>query len=222
MSFGVDAYYFVSDISSDESLDELFAFAKSKGSLGAVVNSAGVSGVGDDPAKTFIIDLLGTKNIVEAALKVAEKDMVVVLISSMMGYVIPANPDLEALMMNPEKEESMKALVEMCKGDSNVAYNMSKRGVQVMAEKYATAFGKKGARIVSVSPGIIMTPMAKLAAKEHPEQLAYMESLSAAGRNGEPGDIAAVVEFLASDKASFITGADLRVDGGLIKNFPMV
>lgn len=84
-----------------------------------------------------------------------------------------------------------------------------------MVEEYASKFGEKGLRIVSVSQGIIMTPMAKKAAAEHKEKMDYMESVTPARRTGTPEDIAKAVRFLASDEASFITGTDLKVDGGL-------
>ena len=63
-----------------------------------------------------------------------------------------------------------------------------------------------------------MTPMSKKAMEDHPEQMEYMKSITPAGRNGEPEDIANLMYFLVSDKASFITGTDILIDGGLTIN----
>ena len=77
-------------------------------------------------------------------------------------------------------------------------------------------YGQKGARIVSVSPGIIMTPMAQKAAEEHPERMQKMKEMTPLRRNGQPEDIADVVKFLLSGDARFITGTDILVDGGML------
>ncbi len=106
--------------------------------------------------------------------------------------------------------------------DSDNAYNFSKKGVHMLVKKWATQFGEKGARIVSLSPGIIMTPMSELAATDHPERMAFMKQMTPAGRNGMPEDIARAIEFLVDDKSSFITGTDLLVDGGLTNRLPEI
>ncbi|MDO5725148.1 MAG: SDR family oxidoreductase [Tissierellia bacterium] len=149
-----------------------------------------------------------------------DKGGVVLLIASMMGHVVPPNPEYDKYLQEPDLDGAIDKLVEFTNNHSDVAYNFSKRGVHLMVRKNAQEFGKKGLRILSVSPGIIMTPMAKKAAEAHPEQMNYMKSVTPAGRNGEPEDIANAVEFLTSDKASFITGTDLLVDGGLANILP--
>ena len=79
-------------------------------------------------------------------------------------------------------------------------------------------WGEKGARIVTVSPGVIETPMALKAAEEHPEKMEMIKKATPLQRNGQPEDIADVVYFLTSDAARFITGTDILVDGGVIQN----
>ena len=79
-------------------------------------------------------------------------------------------------------------------------------------------WGEKGARIVTVSPGVIETPMALKAAEEHPERMEMIKKATPLQRNGQPEDIADVVYFLTSDAARFITGTDILVDGGVIQN----
>jgi NAD(P)-dependent dehydrogenase (short-subunit alcohol dehydrogenase family) len=80
--------------------------------------------------------------------------------------------------------------------------------------------GKKGARIVSISPGVIMTPMSKKALEEHPEVMKATLDNTPLKKYGEPEDVANAVEFLLSKKANFITGTDLIVDGGIVGSMP--
>lgn len=219
---GIELVYQTSDISDRKSLTELFDYAKSLGEIKTVINSAGVSGVGVDAKLTFQIDLVGAENLIQETLAQCGEKAVLVLISSMMGHVVPANDAYDQHLENPLAEGAVAALVEMAQNRSDIAYNFSKRGVHLLVKKYAPDFGKKGARIVSVSPGIIMTPMAEKAAQAHPEQMNYMKMMTPAGRNGKPEDIAYAVAFIADDKASFITGSDLTVDGGLAVNLPKI
>lgn len=212
---GIESVYKTSDLTDKNSLKELFDYASSLGKIKTIVNSAGVSGTGRDARFTFEIDLLGTENLIKESLKVAEKGTVVILIGSMVGRTVPDSEKYNEYLENPSKEGSIDSLLDIVKNDSDAAYNFSKKGVQLLAEKYAHEFGEKCARIISVSPGVIMTPMAEKAAEEHPQRMNHMKAMTAAGRNGTPEDIAYVVAFLADEKASFITGTDILVDGGL-------
>lgn len=212
---GVDALYKTSDISDQASVDELFAYGKSLGDIKTVLNSAGVSGVGASARKTFEIDLLGTLHLINAAKKNIAPGGVLILISSMMGHTVVDNPAYDGLLVEPNAEGAIDKLVEIVEDKSDLAYNFSKKAVQLMVRKYASDFGEVGARIVSISPGIIMTPMAKRAAEDYADRMNAMEAVTPIKRLGEPEDIAKAVKFLASDDASFITGTDLLVDGGL-------
>lgn len=139
-----------------------------------------------------------------------------------MGHIVPANPDYDKYLENPSEAGAIDALVNIVEDKSDIAYNFSKRGVHLLVKKYTYEFGEKNSRIVSISPGIIMTPMSEKAAAEHPEQMNFMKKMTAAGRNGKPEDIANAVDFLADDRASFITGTDLLVDGGLTIKLPEI
>nr|WP_300002476.1 SDR family oxidoreductase [Tissierella sp.] len=219
---GINVAYKSSDVSDIESVRELFKYAKSLGNIKTVLNSAGVSG-GDVSSKvTFEIDLLGTEQLIEETLKLAEKNTVLILIASMMGHIVPPNPDYDKHLENPSEEGAIDALVKAVNDKSDIAYNFSKRGVHLLVKKHAPAFGEKGARIVSISPGIIMTPMSEQAAADHPEQMEFMKKMTPMARNGNPDDIANAVCFLADDNASFITGTDLLVDGGLTIKLPEI
>ena len=217
-SKGVSAKYFIADISNRDSIKELFNFSKSLGKIKTVLNSAGVSGDGTTVEKTLKIDLIGTEFLIEEFYEVMEENAVLILISSMMAQAVPVNPDYDELLVEPSKEGNLEKIAVYLNDSTSNAYNFSKRGVNLLVKKNVERYGKKGCRIVSVSPGIILTPMAKIAAKEHPEQMKFMETITPIQRNGKPEDIANMVEFLASDKASFITGTDFLVDGGLHLN----
>lgn len=219
---GIDVEYKASDVSSKENIKELFEYAKSLGKIKTVVNSAGVSGGSADAKLTLDIDLLGTDNLIKETLNIIEEKTVLILISSMMGHVVPANPEYDHFLENPSEEGAIDALVAVAQNKADIAYNFSKKGVHMLVKKFASEFGKKGARIVSISPGIIMTPMGEQAAADHPEQMNYMKMMTPMGRNGSPEDIGNAVSFLADDKASFITGTDLLVDGGLTIKLPEI
>ncbi|GAB1476013.1 SDR family oxidoreductase [Bacillota bacterium] len=219
---GIDAHYKTGDIADRDSVKALFEFAGTLGKIKGVINSAGVSGTSADAALTFKIDLIGTENLINETYAIAEERTVLILISSMMGHIVPSNPQYDQYLENPSQEGAIDALLQVVNNNPDFAYNFSKKGVHLLVKKHAAAFGKKGARIVSVSPGIIMTPMAEEAAAAHPEQMNYMKSMTPAGRNGIPEDIANAVAFLADDKASFITGTDLTVDGGLTVSLPEI
>ncbi|HHX69620.1 MAG: SDR family oxidoreductase [Miniphocaeibacter sp.] len=217
-NLNVNAKYFIADVSKRDSVKELLEYANSLGEIGSVVNSAGVSGDGADVRKTLEIDLMGPEILIDELYNYVNKDTVLILISSMMGSVIPDNPEYDELLKEPSKDNNLDKLEKLMEGNSSNAYNFSKKGVRLLVKKNAEKYGEKGARIVSVSPGIILTPMAEEAAKEHPEQMDFLKSVTPIGRAGKSEDIANIVEFLASDKASFITGTDFTVDGGLTLN----
>lgn len=205
------------DVTNRENIATLAKLAAGIGSIGRVVHTAGVSGTVSNPNLVMEVDLIGTALMIEGFYPYMEAGSSMVLIASMMGYVIPSNPAYDQLMLDCLAPDFLDKF-QFHQGDSNSAYNFAKRGVQLLAEKWAAKFGEKGARINSLSPGIIETPMAVKAAEEHPEQIQYMRSITPLGRNGTPADIALAADFLCSDSAAFVTGSDLRVDGGLIKN----
>jgi len=215
---GVDVKYKSTDVSDEKSVKALMDYAKELGTLKTVVHAAGVSGSVGDVMKTLKIDLLGSHNVIEETFNAMDEDAALILIASMMGHMVPPNKENDEALRNPEREGSLEKIAEILDNDADQAYNYAKHGVQLLAKANASRFGKKGGRILSVSPGIIMTDMAKKASEDHPEQMKYMESITPVGKNGEPEDIAELVYFLASDKAKFITGTDILVDGGVTLN----
>lgn len=215
---GYSATGIACDITDKEDLDKLKRFVVAQGSFKGLVHTAGVSGTMKDLEKLFTINLVATQMLLDTFYDIVTKDSVVVLLSSMMGHDIPANETYDTALRNPQIPSSFKIVSEFVKGDSNLLYDFTKRGVLLITKDYTNKWGERGARIVSVSPGVIETPMALKAAEEHPEKMQYIKNLTPLKRNGTPEDIAEVVAFLVSDKASFITGTDILVDGGVFEN----
>lgn len=215
---GIKTEYKVTDVTDRGALRDLFVYASNFGNLATVVHAAGVSGTIGDVMKTLQIDLVGTYNVIEESIPHVTDGTAVILISSMMGYMVDADKQYIDALKNPDNDELLNKLVSFLGEDADEAYNYAKLGVQLLAKTNATRFGRRGGRIVSVSPGIIMTEMAKKASEEHPEKMQYMESITPLRRNGTPEDIAELVKFLSSEKASFITGTDILIDGGLTLN----
>lgn len=207
--------YKTCDVSDKESVKELMEFAQEKGDIMTVVNCAGVSGVGASVKAVLSVDLKGAKFITDAAYEHMHEGGTLVQIASMMGHIVPVSDEYINELLEPEKEGSLDKIAQIVNDDSDQAYNFAKLGVKEMVKANAMKFGKKGLRIVSVSPGIIMTEMAKEAQKENAEIMEKMVENTPAQRTGTPEDIADAVRFLSSEKASFITGCDLLVDGGL-------
>lgn len=206
------------DITNKEDVAKLTKFVAESGTFKAIIHTAGVSGTVKNLRKIYDIDLVAPELLVDAFYELATKDSVAVLLASMMGHAIPPNEDYDKALRNPQDVDSFGVLSKYVNGSSDILYNFVKRGVQLLAKKHVNKWGQKGARIVTVSPGVIETQMALKAAEEHPEQMEMIKKATPLQRNGQPEDIADVVYFLVSDKARFITGTDILVDGGVIEN----
>ncbi|MEO9076130.1 MAG: SDR family oxidoreductase [Gelidibacter sp.] len=215
---GLDVSGIACDITNKSDIEKLLKFVSNKGILGALIHTAGVSGTVKDLRRVYDIDLVGTDLLLDAFYDLAVKDSVAILLSSMMGHTIPPYDKYDDALANPQAEGSFETVSQFVDNSSDIMYNFVKRGVHLLTHKNVERWGEKGARIVSVSPGVIETPMGLKAAEEHPERMEAIKHATPLKRNGQPEDIADVVNFLASDAARFITGTDILVDGGVIQN----
>ena len=220
---GFDAVAVEMDLSSRESIKSLIAKAETYGDITMLVNAAGVS-PSQAPIEAILkVDLYGTAVLLEEVGKAIKSGGAGVTISSQSGHRMPAlgleadeelatTPTEELLELDILKPENIK--------DTLHAYQMAKRcnEKRVMAE--SVKWGEKGARINSISPGIIVTPLA-IDEFNGPRGDFYknMFAKCPAGRPGTADEVANVAELLLSDKGAFITGADFLIDGGATASY---
>ncbi len=121
------------------------------------------------------------------------------------------------VLKQPLAENVIDRMEQFTQGNADAAYSLSKLGVLLIVEDQAWTWGEKGARITSISPGTINTPMGRQEASQQKEMKTMLDN-TPLRREGEACEIASAVAFLLSDAASYITGIDLRVDGGTIAN----
>lgn len=217
-SEGYDAKGIACDITNPNDVVELRDFVAGNGELKALIHTAGVSGTVKDPKKVYAIDLVATDILIDTFYELATTDSVAVLLSSMMAHTVPPNNIYDTALQNPQRPESFETVNRFVNGDPDIMYNFAKRGVLLLLEKNTGKWGEKGARILSVSPGVIETEMVLKAGKEHPERMEMIRQATPLKRYGKPEDIANLVHFLISDEACFITGTDILIDGGVLHN----
>lgn len=186
-----------------------------------LVHAAGVGPSQPDWRTIIEVNLIAADQLVRTAGQKASPGSVAILIASTAGYMMPAIAEIDTLLedaLEPDFVGGLAPYVAQMSGsvsEGAIAYLISKYGVQKLAERHAAAWGRKGARIVSISPGLIMTPMSRHEMAQSPDAAAHGNA-AAVGRFGTPMDIARVAQFLASDAAAYISGSDIRVDGGSI------
>ncbi len=220
---GFDAMALEADLSSRESVLSLIAEACKHGDIHYLVNSAGVSPSQASVETILKVDLYGTAILLEEVGKVIARGGSGVTISSQSGHRMPAlTPEEDRLLAITPTEEllSLKMLQPQNIRDTLHAYQMAKRCnvKRVMAE--AVKWGERGARINSLSPGIIVTPLA-IDEFNGPRGDFYknMFARCPAGRPGTADEVAHVAELLLDDKGAFITGSDFLVDGGATASY---
>lgn len=203
--------------------ESIYAFAQRAHEIGPVVefiNTAGASPHQTNPAHIITLDLIGSAHSLEAFGKVMASRGAGILISSMTGYMLPQSLPQEvehALTITPADElATLPCLQPEAISGSGYAYVLSKRANQLRVRQAAMQWGQRGARINTISPGIVVTPLAYDEFRAAGEGYQRMIEASAMQRVGNPAEIAAAAEFLLSDRAAFITGTDLLVDGGMI------
>ena len=216
---GFDATPFKVDISSRKSILDMIAEAHKYGEISILINGAGVSPSQASIEQILKVDLYGTAILLEEVGKVIKEGGVGVTISSQSGHRMPAlTPELDKKLACTATEELLKLEILKIENirDTLHAYQLAKRCnvKRVMAE--AIKWGKRGARINSISPGIIVTSLA-IDEFNGPRGDFYknMFAKCPAGRPGTADEVANLAEILLSnEKGAFITGSDFLVDGG--------
>jgi NAD(P)-dependent dehydrogenase (short-subunit alcohol dehydrogenase family) len=211
------------DVSSRESVHGLVEAATALGDVTGVIHAAGVSPSQASPATILAVDLYGTAVVLEEFGNVVARGGTGVVIASMSGHRLGAlAPEQDkALAMTPADELlSLPMLKPDQVKDSLHAYQLAKRGngLRVMAE--AVRWGKRGARVNTISPGIIITPLAKdELTGPRGEGYRRMIELCPVGRAGTPDEVGAVGALLMGPDGAFITGSDFLMDGGVTASY---
>lgn len=220
---GFDAHPATVDLSSRDSIRDAIAQARRMGEITMLVNAAGVSPSQAPIEAILAVDLYGTAALLEEVGEIIAPGGVGVTISSQSGHRMPqltAEED-ELLATTPAEELlGLDMLQPSAIRDTLHAYQLAKRcnEKRVMAE--SVRWGRRGARINSISPGVIVTPLA-LDEFNGPRGDFYrtMFAKSPAGRPGTADEVANAAELLMSERGAFITGTDLLIDGGATASY---
>ena len=207
------------DVSSRKSVHALVQTATALGSVTGVIHSAGVSPSQASPETILKVDLYGTALVLEEFGNIIANGGACVVIASQSGHRLPALTPTQnkALATTPAEELlTLPILHSDSMKDSLYAYQVSKRGNSLRVIAEAVRWGKRGARVNTISPGIIITPLAK-DELTGPRGAGYkrMIEISPAGRAGTPDEVGTVGALLMGPEGTFITGSDFLMDGGV-------
>jgi NAD(P)-dependent dehydrogenase (short-subunit alcohol dehydrogenase family) len=211
------------DVSSRESVKALVATALSIGDITGVIHAAGVSPSQAPPATILRVDLYGTALVLELFGEVIAKGGSAIVIASQSGHRLPALTAAQnkALALTPVEELLSLAMLQPQQvTDPLNAYQISKRGNSLRVAAEAFRWGKRGARVNTISPGIIFTPLAR-DELNGPRGEGYRRMIDScpARRGGTPDEVGAVAALLMGPEGTFITGSDFLMDGGVTAQY---
>ena len=218
---GFETSTVAADLSSRESILNLIEYAQKFGAIKNLINAAGVSPSQASVETILKVDLYGTAVLLEEVGKVIADGVSGVIISSQSGHRLGALTEEQNMQLATSPTEKLLELDFLKKiSDTLKAYQYSKRCnvLRVMFE--ATRWGKRGATINSISPGIIITPLAN-DELHGPRKDGYLKMIasSPAKRAGTPDEVGDLAEFLMSSRGRFISGADFLIDGGTTASY---
>lgn len=207
------------DVSSREQVNALVQTTTALGEVTGLIHAASVSPTQASPETILKVDLYGTALILEQFGNIVARGGAGVVIASQSGHRLPALTVEQNKLLAQTRVEDLLSLPMLQPDqvkDSLHAYQLAKRGnsLRVMAE--AVRWGKRGARVNTISPGIIFTPLAR-DELSGPRGAGYqrMIDMSAAGRGGTPDEVGHVGALLMGPDGGFITGSDFLMDGGV-------
>ncbi len=214
---GCDVKATACNITSPVSVAALARTVADQGDFRAYVQVAGLSPANGAFGQIIDVNLRGAALVVEALLPLARQGSAAVMVSSLSAHRYAPSPEMIALLRNPTAADLAQRLEELVGPEgakTGLGYPISKWGLNFLCRRQAAAWGEAGARIVSLSPGMIATPMG---AREFERSATKRSNYAKTPLRRECTmlEIADAVEFLASPRASFITGTDLLVDGGV-------
>jgi NAD(P)-dependent dehydrogenase (short-subunit alcohol dehydrogenase family) len=220
---GFDVSTAVVDVSSRESVHALAETATAFGDVTGVIHAAGVSPSQAPVGTILAVDLYGTALVLEEFGSVIARGGAGVVISSQSGHRLPALTAEQDAALATTPTEQLLELPMLQPGqvtDTLHAYQLAKRGnsLRVMAE--AVRWAKRGARVNTISPGIIITPLAKdELTGPRGEGYRRMIDLAPTGRAGTPDEVGTVGALLMGPDGAFITGSDVLMDGGVTASY---
>jgi len=205
------------DASVSDSVRALVQTSAERGPIRTIVHTAGISPTQGGVADILRVNLYGTALVLDEFLPAAGRGTVIICVASQGGYRLTVTPRTERLLAHTPTEQLLDLeVLEPSSLTAPEAYSLSKRGVHVRVARHSIEWAKRGARAVTISPGMTATPQS-LHELDGPNGEVIRNLLNRSGsRIGTPDDIAAAIEFLASPVASFINGSDFLVDGGAI------
>lgn len=211
------------DVSSREDVERLVATATGRGRVTGLIHAAGVSPSQASPETILKVDLYGTALVLEEFGNVIAEGGAGVVIASQSGHRLPALAVEQDSALATTPVEELLALPFLSLDqvtDPLNAYQLSKRGNSLRVKAQAVRWGKRGARINTISPGIIITPLANdELTGPRGEGYRRMIDLSPVGRAGTPDEVGTVAALLMGPDGGFITGSDFLMDGGVTASF---
>ncbi|MCW3105165.1 MAG: short-chain dehydrogenase/reductase [Bacteroidetes bacterium] len=209
------------DVSSRSSVHALVKKAASLGKVTGLIHAAGVSPSQASPEVILRVDLYGTALVLEEFGNIMQQGGSGVVISSQSGHRLPAlTAEQDKALATTSADELLALPMLQNITDPLHAYQISKRGNSLRVRAEAVKWGKRGARINTISPGIIITPLAKdELSGPRGEGYRRMIDLSPAGRAGTPDEVGAVAALLMGSDGTFITGSDFLMDGGVTASY---
>ncbi|MFJ9390785.1 SDR family oxidoreductase [Nocardioides sp. NPDC101246] len=205
----------VTDVSDRAALDELARAAAERGRIAAVVHTAGVSAATAGVDQMVAVDLVGTAHVIDAFEPVATPGTSLVCVASMAGHYAQLSAQEERQLATAPTDELATLPFVRALADATRAYILAKRANQLRVQAAALAWNGRGARINTVSPGVISTAMARAeAVSRSGGHMLGMLDACGIGRMGSTGELAEAVAYLAGTGSRYVTGTDLLIDGG--------
>lgn len=213
---GHDAIPAVCDVTDPKAVAAMAEEARAKGPLRVLAHVVGLSPSMGDWRSLMSVNLVGARLVNDALLPLAEPGTAAVFVASIAGFAPNPSAEMIDLLDQPLAPDFLESFERVLGRPPNSldAYAHSKFALIRMCERLAPAWGRRGARIVSIAPGLISTPMGDLEFKNLPAKF-DMLARTPIQRQGSMLEIADAIDFLTSDRASFISGTNLLVDGGL-------
>jgi NAD(P)-dependent dehydrogenase (short-subunit alcohol dehydrogenase family) len=205
------------DVSDPDAVQALGATVEELGPFRALAHSAGISPTMAEARRVLEVNLVGTQLLLDAFEPLVVPGSAAVCFSSVAAHQVGpfVSPEVDAVLADPLTPDFLER-AEAVTSDSGFAYGLSKHGVIRAVERAAVRWGPRGGRVVSVSPGLIDTPMGRQELEQQPAMRQMLER-TPLGRLGEADDVAAAVAYLLSDAAGYVSGTDLLVDGAMSK-----